>query len=110
MLKDYKHVVNQKVINKMVEMSMEDNNNDFELLWNFEGSLLDEYVFINYDYQKGAGVYFKPWHKPRKYIIIYEKYVNEWTSENVAIETNNEQEYKNFLNQHKEEVKQEYGY
>lgn len=109
MLKDYKHVLDLKTIDKMVGMSTEDNNNGFELLFEFPGSLLDEYVFINNDYDKGAGVYLKPYHKPRKYIIIYEKYVNEWTSENLVIETNSDLEYEQFCNLHKEEIEEQYN-
>lgn len=97
MLKDYKRVIDLKNTDKLAELAASKNEPEFGLLEYFEGNLLDNYVFINYDYKKGSGIYLKPWHKPRKYIIVYERCVNCWTSENVAIETNNEKEYKKFL-------------
>ena len=74
MARNYKAAIEQKLLNKLLEQcSMSNIEVEF-----FEGSLLDQYI-IHADKRitiKGI--------KPRQYILIFEKYLNCWSSENIA--------------------------
>jgi len=74
MTKNYRAAIGQKLLNSLLEQcSM--NSIEVEL---FEGSLLDQYI-IHADKRitiKGI--------KPRQYILVYEQYLNCWSSENIA--------------------------
>jgi len=74
MTKNYKAAIGQPLLNKLLEQcSM--SGIEVEL---FEGSLLDQYI-IHADKKitiKGI--------KPRQYILVYEQYLNCWSSENIA--------------------------
>ena len=83
-LKEYS--VDRDFINKLIEIS--DNNNihvDF-----FEGSLVDNYVFYDTEIIKIKGI------RRAKHIIIKEKYLNTWSSENVLMVTDDIKKVKQF--------------
>lgn len=96
-LKDIEHVLDLETVNKLVAEGLDENPVNMGLVASFEGTLLDNYLFENYDYKDGKGVTIGRKHKARKYIIVREKYVNEWTSQNIATETNSENEYNKFI-------------
>ena len=63
----------------------------------FEGALLDEYAIVMTDNQnwkitlaKGRPVL------ARKYVYIKETYVNEWSSKNILVLTDNKKEFEDF--------------
>ena len=96
-LKDIKHELDLETVNKLVAEGLSENPVNMGLVASFDGALLDNYLFENYNYKDGKGVVIGRKHKVRKYIIIRENYVNEWTSTNIATETNNEKKYKEFI-------------
>lgn len=74
MTKNYKAAIGQKLLNSLLEHCSK-NDIDIEC---FEGSLLDQYI-IHADKRIAVkGI------KPRQYILIFEKHLNCWSSENIA--------------------------
>ena len=96
-LKDIKHELDLENVNKLVAEGLNENPVNMGLVASFEGALLDNYLFENYNYKDNKGVTIGRKHKVRKYIIIRENYVNEWTSISIVTETNNEKQYKEFV-------------
>lgn len=103
-LKDITNTIDLKTANKiLVEATSEQNKVGFELVAEYEGGLLDNYCFINYNYLDGSGVelHIKDGHhrahKPRHYIIIKEKFLTTQSSEQLEIETDDDNLYKEFL-------------
>ena len=74
MAKDYKATTGQKLLNSLLDHCSE-NNIDVEM---FQDSLLDQYIIHADKRITVKGI------KPRQYILIYEQYVNPWSSENIA--------------------------
>lgn len=68
-----------KVINKANELDLR-----VEMI---EGSLLDNYLILN-----NGKISLGKSKKPYKYIVILEKYLNEWSSEMILITTNNKKD------------------
>lgn len=52
----------------------------------YPGCLLDNYLFINYDYKKKQGLRLNR-KKARHFVLFLENYVNEWTSDYIVIES-----------------------
>lgn len=96
-LKDIKTVINLKTCEKLLSM--------MEPAAYIAGSLLDNYAFVNYDYDKRLGVHFGK-HLPRHYILVQEKYLTSWSSELVVTETNNDHKFESFI---KEAESLDYG-
>lgn len=76
-----------------------DKYKDCTLVDYYTGCLNDNYLFRNERANKGYGVIVGKKHKARKYIIIYEHYVNEWTSDAIVIETDSDKMANQFLNE-----------
>lgn len=92
-MKNLTHPIRLEVVDKLLSW----NDDSFQLLAEFDGSLLDNYLFTNCDFEEGKGITIGRRHKPRKYIVVREKYLNSWSSESVALETNSERYAKEFL-------------
>ena len=97
MLKDINHVLDENVVSQLVNEGVNESQVNFYLVAEYDGALLDNYLFVNESYKDGKGVTIGRKHKVRKYIIVSENYLNEWSSENVATETNNENKYNEFI-------------
>ena len=85
--RDYKTTIDNEMSNKILELATK-NNLHYEM---FEGTLQDNCIIYN-DYAiRLKGI------KPRKYIIIQEKYLNCWSSELEMIMTDNESKVDEFI-------------
>lgn len=90
-LKEYS--VNREFVNKLIEIS---GNNDIHVDV-FEGSLNDNYVFYGTEIIKIKGI------RKAKYIIIKERYLNTWSSENVLMVTDDLKKVEKFTSLFEEE-------
>ena len=93
MLKTLKHETSYETLSPIIQNQYADT----ELVDYFSGSLNDNYLFENVNANKGQGTILGRKHKPRKYIIIYENYLNEWSSDALVVETDSETLAKKFL-------------
>lgn len=92
--------VDLKTIEKLINLSLK-KGNDIE---KYEGGLLNNYLIVN----SGKITFGKA--KARKYIIVKEKYLNEWSSTNDVIFTDDIElynEWKNMLSCDEEEYDME---
>lgn len=87
-MRDYKVRVTSDAVSKFCDFAVE-NGIDYEV---FEGCLLDNYVFLDSCGMTIKGV------KPRKHIIIREVYLNEWSSANELVLTDNTDMVMQFYN------------
>ena len=97
-LKDLTKTVNSDVISSLLNKASEDNL--IRLVAYIPGVLSDNFLFENYDYLNKQGITITNCnrnHKVRHYIIIKEKYLNEWISDTVAIETDSQKQYDKFI-------------
>lgn len=85
-----KKLVYSKVDSKIVDELIEKSNGEF--IEQFEGNLLDNYIIDNIN-----KLVFNT-SKARKYIIIKEKFLNEWSSCYDVIFTDDEKEVDDFRN------------
>lgn len=85
-----KKLVYSKVDSKIVDELIEKSNGEF--IEQFEGNLLDNYIIDNIN-----KLVFNT-SKARKYIIIKEKFLNEWSSCYDVVFTDNEKEVDEFRN------------
>ena len=108
MLKDIKHEISLDCCDRLVGTAGY-NNEGLELIAHISVSLLDNYLFINTKAPKNVGFYIGRKHKIRKYIIVREKYLNEWSSTLETIETNNKKFYDEFIDETEKAEKEGYG-
>lgn len=90
-MRDYKTTSNLASINGLLDLA-HSLNCPIEC---FEGSLLDNYIIYDAKRIRICKA------KPRKYIILVEKYVNSWSSTTEVILTDNEktvEEYERLFN------------
>lgn len=80
MLKDINHVLDENVVSQLVNEGVNDSQVNFYLVAEYDGALLDNYLFVNESYKDGKGVTIGRKHKVRKYIIVSENYLNETLS------------------------------
>ena len=87
-LRDIIDGITNKTVNKLLELQ--------EPAYYYEGSLNDNYLFINYDYKqrKGLAIGTKT---PRHYINIKEVYINEWSSGLELIQTDKDKLFNEFV-------------
>ena len=94
-----------KEVKKIVYLAMQ-NDVEFNMysVNQYEGSLLDEYAIYN-SWKDGQKQYsIKPSRtKPRKYILIEEKYATEYSSTYTVTFTDKQEKYDTFIEQHEEE-------
>lgn len=94
--KDFEIEISYEQADKLYKDLVELSGNEFSGFM-FEGSLLDEYAIVmtgNQNWKinltKGRPVL------ARKYVFIREEYVNEWTSKNVLVLTDNKNKFEEF--------------
>lgn len=93
MLKTLTHEVSYDDLSDLINGKFK----DAELIDYMQGSLNDEYLFNNVQAKQGIGVIIGRKHKPRKYIIVRENYLNEWSSDALVIETDSDKKALQFL-------------
>lgn len=86
--KDIIKNIDLETCNKIVDMA---NSQGLEVI-QFDGCLLDDYIIYNHDTLKvGRAI--------RKYMIIQEYYINEWTSGLELLLTDSEKKVNEFIKQ-----------
>lgn len=86
--KDIIKNIDLETCNKILDMA---NGQDLEII-QFDGCLLDDYIIYNYDTLKvGRAI--------RKYMIIQEYYINEWSSGLELLLTDSEKKVDQFIKQ-----------
>ena len=84
--RDYKTVIDNDTLTKILE-----NADEMGIYYEtVEGTLQDNYLFFNDNIITFKGI------RPRKYIIIEEKYLNEWSSELVMTMTDKDSKVDEF--------------
>lgn len=87
-MKDYRTQVDEKTVSNILNFFI---GNDYDI-HTIEGTLMDSYLIeVNNDNLKLGRV------KLRKYMIIAETYINEWTSVHDLILTDNEALFNKYL-------------
>ena len=93
MLKTLTHEVSYDDLSDLINGKFK----DAELIDYMQGALNDEYLFNNVKAEQGIGVIIGRKHKPRKYIIVRENYLNDWSSDALVIETDSDKKVLQFL-------------
>jgi len=88
-MKDYKADINLKSVEQILKFA-NDNNHEVDM---FDGCCLDNYIIYSNSKIKIGKL------KPRKYIILLEKYLNEWSSVTEMILTDNDLYVESLINQ-----------
>ena len=91
--KDIIKNIDLETCNKIVDMA---NSQGLEVI-QFDGCLLDDYIIYNHDTLKvGRAI--------RKYMIIQEYYINEWSSGLKLILTDNNKKVDQFIKEYEKET------
>lgn len=99
----------QKEVKNIVYLAMQnDVKFDRYSVSSYEGSLLDEYAIYNLwsDGREQRAIRPKRT-KPRKYVLIEEKYATEYSSTYTITFTDNQEKYDKFIEQHDEALYEE---
>lgn len=91
-MRNYKSEISFEYVNKLCDYCCQ-NGIDFEV---YQGSLLDNYIFYDTEHIKLNKI------EPRKFIIIREKYLNEWNSTFEMIMTDDEGLVEKYIEMFKE--------